>query len=95
MTGYKNKAETLSYVCEHVFYNTRPILLVCHERDGDWQFLCGATHPGAIPKVVGMEHLLERDPSLKQILQLPLGCDAERTDTSSVWLIAERPGDYA
>lgn len=95
MNGCKNRNETLSYVCDHVFYNNRPVLLVCHERDGDWQFLCGGTHPGATPKVVGMEHLLERDPTLKQVLHLPLGWDAERTDASSAWRIAERPGDYA
>ena len=78
--------ERPALICSHVFEDTRPILLVSHE-DGVWQFLCGAgDHPSEeVPRVCGMNHLLDRDESLKEILDLPENWDAERTDIKSPW----------
>lgn len=87
--------ETLYCVCEDVLCDTKPIFFVCHEIDGGWQFLCGSLHQGETPKLIGIEHLLERDASLRDTLKLPLGWDAERADTSSAWQSTERPGDDA
>jgi hypothetical protein len=81
--------ERLSYVCSHVFGNERPILLICHDVDGDWQFLCGDIHENEIPVVVGMEHLLERDPSLIDLREIPPGWGAERINKTSKWIVKE------
>jgi hypothetical protein len=60
--------ETAAFICGHVFDQSRPILLVSHE-GGDWQFLCGGDHqPCDRPRVVGINHLLDRDPSLRTLL---------------------------
>ncbi|MBU2714106.1 hypothetical protein [Zooshikella harenae] len=67
------------FVCPHVFQKTRPILLVIHE-DGEWQCLCGYgdhTSEG---------HLVERDPSLNQLSDLPDGWEAERESPENTWL---------
>ena len=79
-------AEIAAFVCSHVFDNTRPILLVSRV-GGDWQCLCGGEHEaGEIPKVVGLNHLLERDPTLQELKNLPDEWEAERTSIDATWL---------
>jgi hypothetical protein len=72
-------------VCSHVFEKKRPVLLVCRE-DGDWQFLCGDEHAdGEMPRVAGLNHLLDADVSLNSILDLPVEWEAERTSHLGDW----------
>jgi len=75
-----------AYVCSHIFENTRPILLVSRA-DGDWQFLCGkADHPvDEVPRLVGINHLVERDPTLAELSDLPEDWEAERVKVGDVW----------
>lgn len=78
--------EIPAFICSHIFENTRPVLFVSKE-DGDWQLLCGGSdHVGEKPKVVGLNHLLERDHTLKELLDLPDDWIAERTDPESDWI---------
>ena len=86
MQNNKIKIETPAFVCSHIFNNTRPILFVSRE-DGDWQFLCGGVdHMGEKPKVVGSNHLFERDPTLMQLVDLPDEWVAERTGVDAPWI---------
>jgi hypothetical protein len=74
------------YCCAHVLRHERPILLVTHEADGDWQFLCGGTdHDGEGPHHVHLHHVLDADPALHDLADLRRGWDAERPDTTSGW----------
>lgn len=78
--------ESMAFVCSHIFDDTRPVLLVCRP-GGDWQFLCGETHDDeAIPKVVGLNHLLERDPTLEELRDLPDEWEAERISSKHQWI---------
>jgi len=79
---YHDKA----YVCIHVYERTRPTLLVARN-DGDWSFLCGAEHEQDpdLFRVVGIGHLLEADPSLRGILDLTEGWEAERAAVGKPW----------
>ncbi len=76
-----------SYVCKHVFDRSRPILLVSRA-DGDWSFLCGESHENSASeyKVVGIGHVLESDPSLQEVLDLPIDWDAERVSVGQKWV---------
>jgi hypothetical protein len=77
--------EIAAYVCSHVFENKRPVLLVSRA-DGDWQFLCGKEHgKRKLPKVVGINHLFDRDPTLLAIADLPYNWEAERKSIGSPW----------
>ena len=80
-----SQPEVPAYVCSHVFRATRPVLFVSRE-DGDWQFLCGGSHASdETPRVVGQNHLIERDPSLSDLMDLPVEWEAERDTTESPW----------
>ena len=84
-------AELTAFICRHVFDETRPVLLVSHE-GGDWQLLCGGDHEtGDRPHVVGLNHILDRDPSLRDILDLPVNWEAERVDEVSLWVRKPSP----
>jgi hypothetical protein len=76
----------LSFVCVDVYPGGKDILLVSRE-DGDWSFLCGSTHPESLDQfqMIGMSHLLERDPTLRQVLNLGRNQSAERQELGSRW----------
>jgi hypothetical protein len=77
--------EAPAFVCSHVFEGHRSILLVSRA-EGDWQFICGGAHDEAdVPRVVGLNHLIEDDPSLSEILDLPSDWEAERETQGGRW----------
>jgi len=81
--------EQAVYLCSHLFENIRPVLLVSRA-DGDWQFLCGGEHDShEVPCVVGLNHLLVRDPTLAELQDLPDEWEAERVSLSSPWRMRE------
>ena len=77
---------TAAVVCKHVFAATHPVLLVS-KMDGDqWQFLCGYVHQGTADyRIVGIGHIIEREPTLQDVLDLPDNWDAERESVDSPW----------
>ncbi|HYV50203.1 MAG TPA: hypothetical protein VFA20_35355 [Myxococcaceae bacterium] len=77
--------EPVAFVCSHVFQKTRPVLFVSRA-DGDWQLLCGDDHDEPeVPRVVGLNHLLDDDPGIKAVLDLPSGWEAERPGLEAAW----------
>ena len=74
--------ETDALVCGHVFRNERNVKLVVRHSDGGWQLACGDyDHPddASDSKVVGLNHLLERQPNLAEVGDLARGYVAEWT----------------
>jgi hypothetical protein len=81
----KSMREVGAFICGHVFDQSRPVLLASRA-DGDWQLLCGGSHePGEGPHLVGLNHLLDRDPSLRELLDLPRDWEAERVTEGDPW----------
>jgi hypothetical protein len=79
-------SELPAYVCSHVFKSERAVRLVSTQ-DGDWQFLCGDSHEvSETPHLVGLDHLLEGDPSLREVLDLQPDWEAEREGRGSPWI---------
>lgn len=62
-----------------------PILRVIHEDEGDWQFLCDTTYEVADLKVVALEALVKRDPTLNDLFQLNYGWQAWRVVEAADW----------
>jgi hypothetical protein len=79
------RTETAVFVCSHVFGGTRPVLLVAREA-GDWMYLCGQSHDANdLPRVIGANHLLDRDASLRTLADLPDNMEAERESVTAPW----------
>ena len=83
-------------ICSHVLEATRPILLVAHDAEG-WNFACGNTDHGNAEDfhVVGVGHLVARDPSINQCADLPVGFIAERSAAAFPWARHTLPGNEA
>jgi hypothetical protein len=78
--------ERAAFVCSHIFENSRPVRLVSRV-DGDWQLLCGHGHvTKETPRLVGLNHLLERDPGLQELSDLPVDWEAEREAVGKPWI---------
>jgi hypothetical protein len=72
----------------------QPILRVSHETDGDWQFLCDTTTKLTDARVVCLEELVKRDPTVNNLFQLPYGWFAWREALDADWQIEEsEPAD--
>lgn len=75
-----------SYVCVHVFEDRSPVLYVTRP-EGDWCFLCDLVHAdeSASFRVVALHHLIERDESLLEVLDLGVNEEAERSQVGGAW----------
>jgi hypothetical protein len=62
-----------------------PILRVIHEAEGDWQFLCDTTYEVDDLKVVALEAIVKRDPTLNELFQLNYGWQARRVVEDAEW----------
>lgn len=89
MSYEEQTSHSVAFVCHHVFRGQHPVLLVSRE-GGDWQFLCGGYHAEEDrPHVVGLSHLLERDPTLAEVSDLPKDWEAERAKVGAAWTRSE------
>jgi hypothetical protein len=70
-----------------------PVLLVFHERDGEWQFLSGAEESPDEALNVHVTHLLDDDETLEQLADLPVGWQAWRSSAGAAWRREEIPED--
>jgi hypothetical protein len=63
-----------------------PILLVSHDEDDDgWQFLDGLSVGMDEALMVSLKSMLERDPTLRELADLPVGWIATRQSRSDPW----------
>jgi hypothetical protein len=69
-----------------IVHGGEPIRLVSHDADdGSWQFLTGGSFEVADGMVVSLRSMVERDPSLAELADLPLGWQAWRQRRGSPW----------
>ncbi|MBK8583496.1 MAG: hypothetical protein IPL86_17305 [Flavobacteriales bacterium] len=64
-----------------------PVLLVSHDHDGDWQFLCGTTARAEDCMLVCMGCAYQRDLSVGLLHAMPPGFQATRDSVDSPWLV--------
>jgi len=63
-----------------------PVLFVTHDADdGGWQFLCGREHDIEDAIVIGMGHIIDMDPTLNGLHDMPEGYGASRESLGAQW----------
>jgi hypothetical protein len=73
------------YLSKYVHEGTEQMTFVSHDPDGDWQFV-GDTAMGDCGGVlVCFHHPIDRDPTLKELADLPIGWYAERDTPDGPW----------
>jgi hypothetical protein len=86
--AFKEDPRTGVYSCVHV-KDGAPILYVTHDREGDWQFLCGRTHDPSEGILVCLSEAVAWEPSLNSLAGLRRGHRAERKYTSQPWKLID------
>ena len=77
---------TATITLKRIVDRTAPILLVSHDiDDGGWQFLDGGTANEDDASIVSLGEILELDPTIRDVADLPLGWIAERTGVGKPW----------
>ena len=82
---YQEGSNRHVFTTKPVIHGGLPILLVSHETDGDWQFLCGTTNNLDDAAVVSLGCILERDQTLLELADLPEGWEAKRKKSGGTW----------
>ena len=88
--------EGLVFTSHQVMRRELPLLLVTHDSDdGAWQFLNGTeTDDAANAMLVHPEHVVEVDPSVAELTDLPEGWMAWRESASDSWIREPIPPDW-
>jgi uncharacterized protein DUF4262 len=84
---FPDPPNTMVFLSEAVQSGTEPITYVSHDiEDGAWQFLGDSMSGGAKPVLACFHHPIDKDPSLKELVDLPLGWWAERGKPGEPWI---------
>jgi len=65
----------------------KPVTYVSHDIDGDWQFFSEDKYADfeAVAKVVGLKEMIEHDPTLASLFELPKGMAVTRARIGDQW----------
>jgi hypothetical protein len=74
-----------TFTTRQVIREGRPILHVCHDHDGSWQFLPGGRVKLADALIVCLAAMLRHDPGLADVASLPRGYRARRKAAGEKW----------
>ncbi len=84
---FKTNPDTTVITCVHVINKERPILRVVHDKDGDWQFLCGDVHSTKDGRIISLNEAFQIDNSICKIAYIKKGKTAIRTGSNAEWVI--------
>jgi len=74
----------------YVMIRKSPIVYVFHNIEDDWQFLSAETVPATEAMLVGLGEIIEFDPTVIEVLNMPLNHEAFRKDKDSGWRIVAK-----
>lgn len=77
--------QTRVFASVRVLRQGLPILVVCHQDDGDWVFSCATTDADEHAVVTCLGCLVDADASLAQLADLPCGELAFRDSVADPW----------
>lgn len=84
---FADSPDTATFVCVHVLNGEKPVLMVTHDDDGYWQFLCGGSHTEEDARIVSLREAYELDTSTGILAGMGYGETAERKDAGSEWVV--------
>lgn len=85
---FKENSNTYVFTSKYVVLNGSPILYVSHDIDGDWQFLGSENNlKEEDAMIIALSELIDIDPTILEIADLPFGKEAIRESNNSEWQI--------
>ncbi len=83
--SFKEPKNTIVFTTKRVIYRRFPVLQVVHDEDGTWRFLDGAPVDREDAALVSLEYLVNREPDLRDVADLPTGWRATRAAIGQPW----------
>lgn len=85
---FEDPPNTAVFTTKCVMERKETIRYVFHNNDGAWQFHCihGASKHLDEAIIVGLAEIVEHDPSVKEVAELPFGWCACRESPDSEWV---------
>lgn len=74
------------FTTRQVMEGLEPIREVYHDPDGDWQFLCGTTLDEKDLKLVCLGCMVENDPTIGELADMPPSWCAIRHESGGAWI---------
>lgn len=68
------------FTSRHILEEGAPVLYVVHDEEGDWQFLGSEDVVDEDVRIISMKQMLEHDPSLHKLANMPRGMEAIRNN---------------
>ena len=83
---FEQPRDTACITCSHVMSDGAPVLFVTHDADDSgWQFLCDGEHDIEDAIVIGMGSVIDLDPTLNGLHDMPEGYGATRDAFGAPW----------
>jgi hypothetical protein len=90
---FQDSPHANAFVSEKVYIGAEQITFVSHDADdGAWQFLGDSMFEGS-GLAICLHHLIDRDRTLVELADLPLGWYAERRQPGEPWIRSQREPD--
>jgi hypothetical protein len=83
---FSDPEEKRVYTTRFVLDKGLPILVVSHDPDGEWEFLCGTTDSPKDAREVSLGEVVDRDARVAEVADLPVGWRAFRDSADAPWL---------
>jgi hypothetical protein len=84
---FPDPPHTMVFLSKPVHTGAEPVTYVSHDNeDGAWQFLGNSMSSGEKPVLSCFHHTIDKDPSLKELADLPLGWWAVRAAPGEPWV---------
>lgn len=88
---FPDPPHTQAFLSEAVNTGAEAVTYVSHdEEDGAWQFLGDTMAAGGRPVLSCLHHPIDKDPSLSELADLPLGWSVERVKPGEPWVRSKR-----
>jgi hypothetical protein len=75
------------FTTRFVIEDKSDIIFISHDKDGDWQFMGADQFSEDDARIISLEEMIEHDPSVLEVADLPFGYEAERTDKLAKWTV--------
>ena len=89
--AFPDRPDTTAFTTKRVALEQAAIAFVFHDRDGSWQFIDAAPWVQGDVVISHLGHLIDQDPSVEELADLPIGWEASRDGPDGPWVRRPMP----
>jgi len=83
---FKDPPDRRVFTTRFVVDEDFPILVVSHDPDGEWEFLCGTTDKPKDAREILLGEVVDLDERVLEVADLPVGWRALRSAPGAPWM---------